>query len=110
MSESVSSKPGRSKAARARTPETVGYRVNVIGIAWAGYQATYTYPSNTMPADDVAVGRLAGDFQDMLDYQVERHGTRREIKGRKLVTIQTVEVVRDWARPESEDTWLCATA
>lgn len=46
------------------------YTVNVIGTTWGGFESAYSYQAEAVPADCEAAKRIAGDFQDVSDFEV----------------------------------------
>ena len=81
-------------------------QLQVIGKTWAGFESSYSYEVNPClgaPESDAEALRMAGDFQELTDWQVVR--TTSEFKSGKGWTEQTTrtEIVKPWAKPESQD-------
>lgn len=85
-------KQGRTKQARARKiGESVSYRVWIVGHTWEGFKGSYSYIFNHEPtADEIVKG--AGDFQGVIDYQINRITTIHYTDGERRI----VKIVRDW--------------
>src|SRR5271166_5006240 len=81
------------------------HKLNIIGVLWQGVRGAYTYEVRFIPVSDTEVNQLAVDFQSVLDWQVVRIEQSSETVGQKLIHTRSEEVVRDWAKPASEDLW-----
>lgn len=82
------------------------YTTSVIGRAWAGFKATYQYKTDNFPQN---IKALAGDFQEVLDYQVDKTSFTLRVEQNKTITTTTVEIIRPWEHQESEDFFIdCA--
>lgn len=92
-------KVGRSKQAKNRKlSQSTGYRVDVIGTTWAGYESTYTYTFPYLP-DATKINLRAGDFQSVDDYQITAVTRVEYVDGHRV----RFDVVCEWAKDDSAD-------
>ena len=93
-------KAGRSKQARARKiDESVCYRVWVVGMLWQGTKGatSYNFMSPSQEPTEQQVLERAGDFSDVLDYEIVKIRTITYTDGDRRI----VKVVRPWNSVEN---------
>jgi hypothetical protein len=79
------------------------YTTHVIGKLWMGGTATYAYKTDIMPDN---IKAIAGDFQTLIDCQIERTSFTFKVEPEKTIKTETVETVRKWTLPDSEDFYM----
>ena len=84
-------------------------QLQVIGKTWAGFESVYSYEVNPClgaPESDAEALRMAGDFQELTDWQIVHTTFKvRAGKGWHEETTRT-EIVKPWAKPDSEADYL----
>ena len=77
-------------------------QLQVIGKTWEGFHSSYGYEVETVPKSDADALRVAGDFQELTDWQVVQSTVKvRAGKGWHKETTRT-EIVKPWAKPDSQ--------
>lgn len=88
------------------------YSVQVIGRLWQGSIGAYEYQSERKPVNQLEVKYIAGDFAEVIDYQVTKTQTSLRYMGDKTIETKSTRVVSHWGNPisASQYTDLCEAA